>query len=135
MSRISHVAVHLSHARPVLLTAPRREQPVLDLLEDTEERVVLHEVEVEEEAAGAQVEEAVEDLGEKLLEAEEEAAAEEEAVEKLQVEEEAVVGEKGAKAASPAHHPPIPSLAALVKAQVRTGRKEYLLCPSVNSSL
>ncbi|POI34097.1 hypothetical protein CIB84_002151 [Bambusicola thoracicus] len=93
--------------------APRREEVAVDLLEvtDTEERVgLLHKVEVEEEAAGAHVEEAAEDLVEKLLE------AEVEAVEKLRAEEGAVVGEKGAKAASPAHHPPTPSLA-LVKDQ------------------
>lgn len=131
MAHINHVAMNLTHACPVLHTAPRREQLVVDLLEvtDTEERVgLLHKVEVEEEAAGAHVEEAAEDLVEKLLE------VEAEAVEKLQAEEGAVVGEKGAKAASPAHHPPTPSLAR-VKAQVRTGRKGYILCPSINTSL
>ena len=125
MAHINHVAMNLTHACPVLHTAPRREQLVVDLLEvtDTEERVgLLHKVEVEEEAAGAHVEEAAEDLVEKLLE------VEAEAVEKLQV------GEKGAKAASPAHHPPTPSLAR-VKAQVRTGRKGYILYPSINTSL
>lgn len=102
---------------------------MVDLLEDTdtEEQVGLqHEVEAEEEAAGARVEDLVENL-----EAEEEAAEEEEveAVEKLQAEEGAVLGERGAKAASPAHHPPTPSLAAPVKAQVRTEERSASCIP------
>lgn len=102
---------------------------MLDLQEE-EEEVMEEVVEVteEEEAAGPQVEEAVEENLEDpmedlpLLKVEEEEVEEKqelEAVVKLQVEEVAVLEEEGENPASPALHLRSPSLATLVKAQVK----------------
>lgn len=107
---------------PFLLTALHREELAVDLQEEE----VMEEV-VEEEAVGPQVEEAVEEKLEDpmedlpLLKVEEEGVEEEqeEPVVKLQVEEVAVVEEEGVNPASPALHLPSPSLATLVKAQVK----------------
>ena len=93
---------------------------------------LLEEAVVEEEVAGPQVEEALEDPMEELalLEVEEDGAEEEQKVEpvvKLQVEEVAAVEEEGANPASPTLHLPSPSLATLVKAKVKIRKREYIL--------
>lgn len=112
---------------------------MVDLLEEE----VMEEV-VEEEAVGPLVEEAVEEKPEDpmedllLLKAEEEGVEEEQEVEpvvKLQVEEVAAVEEEGVNPASPALHLPSPSLATLVKAQVKMELKNTSCNPqfSLNS--
>lgn len=95
---------------------------------------------VEEEAVGPQVEEKLEDPMEDLplLKVEEEGVEEEqeeEPVVKLQVEEVAVEEEEGVNPASPALHLPSPSLATLVKAQVKMEFKNTSCSPqfSLNS--
>lgn len=101
---------------------------MVDLQEEEEVTEEVVEVMEEEEAVGPQVEEAAEENLEDpmedlpLLKVEEEGVEEKQEVEsvvKLQVEEVAVVEEEGVNPASPALHLPSPSLATLVKAQVK----------------
>lgn len=148
MPDTGHVAINLTHTCPFLLTAPHREELVVDLQEEEEEVMeelagLLEEEVVEEEVAGPQVEEAVEeelrDPMEELPlpEVEEKAAEEQQEVEpvvKLQVEEVPVVEEEGENPASPTLHLPSPSLATLVKAKVKIGIKEYIAGKDMTTS-
>lgn len=147
MPDTGHVAINLTHTCPFLLTAPHREELVVDLQEEEEvmEELagLLEEEVVEEEVAGPQVEEAVEeelrDPTEELPlpEVEEKAAEEQQEVEpvvKLQVEEVPVVEEEGENPASPTLHLPSPSLATLVKAKVKIGIKEYIAGKDMTTS-